>query len=456
MKRFGLPIALSAAILGPAWLPAAETPWKAGVARVNITPDQPVPMAGYAARTAPFQRVEHDIFAKALALEDEQGSRAVLITTDLVGIPAAIAEPIRESIQKTTGLARDRILISSSHTHSAPLLAQDEKTRYQNIAAADGRNLVNYTAALQDKIVAAAREALDRLQPAGLVHGTGLAHFAMNRRQFTDRGVIIGVNPRGLVDRSVPVLGVRDPDGKWRAVLFGYACHNTTLTGGNTSLCGDYAGFAQRFIENEHPDGEALFMMGCGGDANPHPRGTMENARDHGAALGREVCRVLEETMTPVAGPLACAFGLAELPLETFARSELEAMAAGGPSWRSGNARQMLDQLDQHGSLPAHYAAPVSVWQFGRDLTLVGLPGEVVVDYVPLIEKAIGPLNLWIAAYCHDVCGYIPSTKTLHEGGYECRGLYTSPGFFAANVETVLIEKVRELAKSAGRELDGR
>ena len=456
MKRFAVFCILSGAVWFSPPLSAAATPWKAGVARVNITPDQPVPMAGYAARTAPFQRVEHDIFAKALALEDERGNRAVLVTTDLVGIPAAIAEPIRESIQKITGLARGRILLSSSHTHSAPLLAQDEKTRYQNITAEDGRNSVKYTLALQGKIAAVAREALDRLQPASLAHGTGLAHFAMNRRQFTARGVIIGVNPRGRVDRSVPVLGVQDGQGKWRAVLFGYACHNTTLTGGNTSLCGDYAGFAQRFIESEHPDGEALFMMGCGGDANPHPRGTMENARDHGAALGREVCRVLEGTMTSVNGPLTCIFDVAELPLETFTRSEIEDMAAGGPSWRSGNARQMLDQLDQHGSLPAHYATPVSVWQFGRDLTLVGLPGEVVVDYVPLIEQAIGPLNLWIAAYCHDVCGYLPSTKTLREGGYECRGLYTSPGFFAPEVETVLVDKVRELAESAGRELDER
>ena len=90
------------------------------------------------------------------------------------------------------------------------------------------------------------------------------------------------MNPRGLVDRSVPVLRVDSADGKLRAVLFDYACHNTTLTQTNFSLCGDYSGFAQAYIQERFPGAQAMFMIGCGGDANPYPRGTMENARENG------------------------------------------------------------------------------------------------------------------------------------------------------------------------------
>src|SRR5207249_2294914 len=102
---------------------AAEPEWKAGVATVRITPDKPVPMAGYASRTKPYENVAQDIYAKALALEDREGHRAVLVTTDLIGIARAVAEPVADRIQSKTKLARSQILLSSSHAHSAPTLS---------------------------------------------------------------------------------------------------------------------------------------------------------------------------------------------------------------------------------------------------------------------------------------------------------------------------------------------
>jgi hypothetical protein len=430
---------------------AAEPEWKVGLASVKITPEKPVPMSGYASRTKPFEKVEQDIYAKAMALEDRQGHRAVLVTTDLIGLSRAVAEPVCQRIQDKTKLDRSHILLSSSHTHSAPILSLEERTE-AGVAPEDARNIVAYTHSLQDKLVDVAAQALSRLEPARLSWGSGVAHFTMNRREFTPRGVILGVNPRGLVDRSVPVLRVDSADGKLRAVLFDYACHNTTLTQTNFSLCGDYAGFAQAYIEERFPGAQSMFMIGCGGDANPYPRGTMENARENGAMLAREVGRIVETPLRPVNGPLNCVFDHASVPLQQFSRDELVKMT-NGPSWQSGNARAMLAKLDR-GEKPASvYEVPVAVWQFGTNLTLVALSGEVVVDFVPLVEQAIGPLQLWIAAYCNDVFGYFPSARVLREGGYECRGLYTTDGFFAPTAQDVLVARVRELAQRAGRKL---
>ena len=126
-------------------------------------------------------------------------------------------------------------------------------------------------------------------------------------------------------------------------------------------------------------------------------------------------------------------------------------MAGSGPSWQAPAAKQMLAALDRGETLASTYSTPVAVWQFGDDLTFVGLPGEVVVDYVQLLEKSVGPLRLWTAAYCNDVFGYLPSARVLNEGGYECRGLYTAQGFFAPNAQDVMAAKVRELAEQAGR-----
>src|SRR5205807_10439921 len=117
-------------------------------------------------------------------------------------------------------------------------------------------------------------------------------------------------------------------------------------------------------------------------------------------------------------------------------------------------AKQMLARLSRGEKLPTHYPCPIAVWQFDQDLTLVGLSGEVVVDYVTLLEKALGPNQLWLSAYCNDVFGYLPSARVLQEGGYETRGLYSGgPGFFDAKAEEVVVRTVRELAAKAGRKV---
>ena len=407
-------------------------------------------MAGYAARTKPFENVAQDIYAKALALEDRQGRRAILVTTDLIGLARAVAEPVCERIEEQTKLPRSQILLSSSHTHSAPTLRLEEGAE-SGVTPEDARNTVAYTRVLQDKLAEVAAQALTRLEPAQLSWGSGVAHFAMNRREFTPGGVILGVNPRGLVDRTVPVLRVDTADGRLRAIVFEYACHNTTLTQTNFSLCGDYAGFAQGYIERQHPGAQAMFMIGCGGDANPYPRGTMENAHEHGATLGQEVCRVLDGPLRRISGPLTCVFDQASLPLQPSPRADLEKMATNGPSWQTGNAKAMVAKLDRGEELASAYVCPVAVWQFGGDLTLVALSGEVVVDYSLRLKKELRDLPaLWVTAYANDVMAYIPSERVLKEGGYEGESSmipYGLPAKWAAGIEAKIMEKVRELAK---------
>jgi hypothetical protein len=280
-----------------------------------------------------------------------------------------------------------------------------------------------------------------------------VVHFVMNRREFTERGVILGVNPRGLADRGVPVLRIEGEEGKPLAIVFGAACHNTTLGPQNYEISGDFAGHAQRWIEEHYPGSQAMFVQGCAGDANPYPRGSHEIAKKHGDELGAEVCRVLQGKFTPIHGPLRTASGEVALALATPpAREELEKEAAGKSGYRPWVAQQMLERLNRGEALPTEYACPLAVWQFGNELTLVALSGEVVVDYVRLIEDAIGPNKLWVSAYNQDVFGYLPSDRIIREGGYETRGLYVGGiGQFAPKAEQILISKVKELAAAAGR-----
>ena len=75
----------------------------------------------------------------------------------------------------------------------------------------------------------------------------------------------------------------------------------------------------------------------------------------------------------------------------------------------------------------------------------------MVNGYVPLLETELGHRKLWIAAYSNDCFGYLPTAKLLAEGGYETRCLYTEPGFFAPEAESVVLAKVREMAEQIGR-----
>ena len=431
---------------------ADEPQWKVGLASLKISPDEPVRMAGYSGRTQPSQGIALDLFAKAMAIEDDKGNRAVLVTSDLIGFRAEFAEPACRRISQETGLRREQILLNSSHTHTGPTLGLDEADL--SFPPEQAQATVRYTRWLQDRLVEVVVKSLEQLEPANLSWGTGVATFVMNRREFTDRGVQLGVNPRGLVDRSVPVLRIDAPDGTLRGVLFGTACHNTTLTGKDLQISGDFAGYAQARLEKTHKGAQAMFLQGCAGDANPFPRGSEEIARIHGQALGEEVLRVLETKLQPVNGPLRAAMQQVKLPLSPPpSREQVDLMVRRG-GWQGFVGTKMQESLEANRTLPDTYTAPVAVWQFGEDLTFVALPGEVVVDYVALLETALGPKRLWIAAYSNDVFGYLPSAKLIEEGGYETRGLYAGGiGFFSAKAQGVLVAAVRELAHKAGRPL---
>src|SRR5215472_13444190 len=94
------------------------TGWRAGVAQAVITPRESIWLAGYGDRTHPSEGVLHDIYVKALALDADGGEPVVIVTSDLVGVPREIADPVAERCEKEFQLPRDRLTLNASHTHS--------------------------------------------------------------------------------------------------------------------------------------------------------------------------------------------------------------------------------------------------------------------------------------------------------------------------------------------------
>ena len=175
-------------------------------------------------------------------------------------------------------------------------------------------------------------------------------------------------------------------------------------------------------------------------------------ARQQGDRLAAEVARVAASPMLPVRGPLHAELAWIDLPLaHDFSREQLQAMASGLSVWHARNAKGMLETLAQGKPLPPSYRAPLAVWQFGSDLTMVALSGEAVAAYAARIAQALGPQGLWVAAYSNESFGYLPTAQMLQEGGHESMCLTLDVGLFAPQVENFVLAEVQKLAHQAGR-----
>lgn len=422
----------------------------AGVARVNITPPVPFYLSGYAARTNPAGAVRTDLWAKALALQDRNGTRAVFVTADLIALPGDVTEVVARRVMRRHGLRRSQLLFNASHTHSGPFVWSNLRVMF-HFAPGEKARVLDYTAQLADKLTELVDAALADLSPATLSCGHGNAGFAINRRQPVPTGVIIGQNPAGPVDHDVPVLKVASLQGGLRAVLFGYACHNTTCPM-SLEVDADYAGAAQRALEAAHPGATALFMILCGGDQNPHPRGSMDWVEKHGAELAAAVARVLAGEMKPVRGPIRTAFTVTALEFAPHTREQFEAEAKDAHPFKRRRAEFVLAGYDR-GRPPRAIDCPIQAVRFGKDLAFLGLGGEVVVDYALRARREFAGENLVVAGYCNDVMCYVPSRRVLREGGYEAVDsmiYYGRPGPFAENVEERIFAAAHKVLKQVG------
>ena len=254
------------------------------------------------------------------------------------------------------------------------------------------------------------------------------------------------------MDNQVPVLAVSDTNGNHKAVLFGFACHGTTLKKDDYyKVCGDYMGFAREYLELSQPGITSLFVAGCGADINPYPRGTLQLARLHGLQLAGTIAEVIRLDRTPVDGPLHCSFRIADLPYGKIPSEKefRERLNSENPHIQR-HAKHFLGILERGEKIPETYPYPIQVWQFGQDLTIVALGGEVVVDYAIRLKRELCIMNLWTIAYANDVCGYIGSARTLYEGGYEADDstiYYTLPTRWDYSVEEIIISTVKEMVK---------
>jgi neutral ceramidase len=406
-------------------------------------------MAGHPFRKRAAKSVAHTLWAKALAIEDGT-KRVVIVATDLIGLPREITDVVCARLQKEHRLERSQVLFNSSHTHNGPVVWPNLRAMF-DLGKKEKRAVLKYAQTLASDLFGAITESLENLEPASLSYGCGKAHFAVNRRELTSEGVRIGINPVGAVDLQVPVLQVRSPDQRPKAVVFGYACHNTTCPEGSYELNGDYAGCAQIELEKNHPGATAIFLMLCGGDQNPNPRGSFGLAECHGKTLAAEVDRLLSAGLQELQPPVQTAFENIDLAFAPHTRQTFEKELRESDPFRRRRATAILKTYDDSNPVRSTLY-PIQAIRLGSELTILALGGEVMASYSLRVKKEY-PGNLVVTAYSNDVMSYIPSKCALREGGYEIvesMAHYSQPGPYSEDVENRIFAGIRSVFKRVG------
>ena len=417
-----------------------------GVAKVDVTPKVPVLLAGYGGRTTEHQGVDTPLWARALVIGDEK--RVAIVALDNCGVPQAVTDSLAKRLAKH-GISSDRLVVAATHTHNAPTLVGYAPVVWAGRTTPDqDQRVAEYTEFVIDKMEEAVLAALEKRKQMQLEWGQGRATFGGNRRVIRDgKWAGFGFQRNAPVDHSMPVLAARDRSGKVRAVWANYACHCTTV-GSRNRIGGDWAGFANEWLEKEFGGAVSLMTIGCGADVGPQPSGSLQTAEEHGRSIATEVKRLLMNETISLGGVPSVVSRRMQLPLaKPKPREHWQAQLKSG-GFDHQLAKAMLAKLDVQGSIPKEVSYPLSVWRFGDDLAMVFLAGEVVVDYAVRLKRELDWSRLWINAWANDMPGYIPSQRVLAEGGYEAdfsQVYYEQPGRYDPGVEDKLIQAVHEL-----------
>ncbi len=423
---------------------AAEQKYLVGAARVSVTPAYPVRLSGFAGRRTESEGVSQPLWAKALAIEvapvneSERNEPVVIVTLDSLGVRLPMVDEVARRVALKAGLKRERLILTFTHTHCAPKVnGAADNIFAEPIPPEHQAHLDQYTSELTDALEQVVLAALADRQPASLEWAVGNVGFAMNRR-----------TKGGPVDHSLPVMFVKNSDGKVKAVYTTYACHCVTLS--HNLMSGDWAGYAQEAIERHFPGCTGLVSIGCGSDQNPSSGvtgGKTEIAEQQGLQIADEIARLAQAGTRPISGRLSAAYNRIALPFNEIPTREAYEEMAQKPDAAGYNAKTQLARMDRGEKIPEALEYPIQTLSFGDSLCMVFLGGEVCVDYAIRLRKELTSEKLWLHGYSNDFGAYIPSERLVKEGSYGGGAeipYFALPTTLKAGLEQLIVDEVQQ------------
>ncbi len=438
----------------------------AGAARVKLEPPVGIAMAGYGRRDGRAAGIHDDLAAQAVVISDG-ATKIAIVSVDVLAIGIRVADQIREAIAAKSDIAADAIMICATHTHSAPLF-NIFATPAVDANAGHDRN-PDWERALPDRIARAVLQAEERLEPASIRAASARFTLGTNRRlRRADGSIQNAPNYAGVADPEMLALGLYANGGAPIAILFNYPCHGVVLCEDNLLYSRDWPGFTADEIEST-AEGEgaiSIFLQGATGNIDPRSRGSFDVAREHGSIAGREVLTALTSARSIEDARIAFRHVPIKLKLQQLDDRIADARRCAAQtetslnSHRGGEGVQLRRLRDQHDLSLSQLAAIEGLEKQNRrdrrvdlarceistaltiitigGIAIAGIPGELFVE-LGLALKA-NPLfdRTFIAGYCNDLIGYIPTREAYAQGGYEVDAARVAEGSGEAIVATVL------------------
>lgn len=385
---------------------------RVGVSSLDFSFDIGVPLAGFAARTAPSSGVHDPVGARALCVEQDD-TATITVVADLTSIAPEDTLAVRRRIADETSVPLEAIAVLATHTHSAPNLDP-----WMTMPAAPR----DMWASTEHTLVSAGVDAWNTRCDATMAFAAAPVQLAVNRRRAD-----------GPVDDMLSVVRFdRAEDGAPLAVLFSYACHPTVIGASNTLVSSDWPAAARARVEEAFPGAYAVFFQGFCGDCNvghsahasmdisaPTNRTPAEAVRI-GTRIGEAVVRTARRAET-VTGPVRAKTATylwswtnsdAKEPLDygTETDAASRTMAELSREWR----RRMDEHRDE-----TTEALSVACASWGP-IVLVLVSGEPFAELGLSIRRLLPDAHVIPVGYANGVPGYLPyPSNELPLGGYE-------------------------------------
>ena len=445
------------------------SPFYAGAARVKLDPPAGLAMLGYGNRVGRNNGVHDELAAQALVLSDG-ANKIAIVGVDLLAIGARIADDIRNRAAAQTGIAADSILVCATHTHSAPAFNIFATPR-DDAKPAEGRDL-EWERALPAKIASAIVQANQNLEPATLRAAAAQFTLGINRRlKRPHHQVQTAANRVGPADAEVGALGAYRANGTPIAFLMNYPCHGVVLCEDNLLYSRDWPGFAMDEIESAAAPPPTLVQSQFSFRARPaisiHAAAAISRSPKSMAARWaaprstRSVARPRLATHESPHAESRSRLKLKDISDDlAVARACAAQTQASLDSHRGGDGYQLKRLRDHHAQSRAALAALEALEEQNRrdrrvdiargelatamtvvtvgDIAIVGIPGELFVELGLALKANPHFARTFVAGYCNDLIGYIPTRAAYPEGGYEVETSRIAPGSGETIVDTAL------------------
>lgn len=370
-KHIGLAILFATCL----WTVPVEATFRAGAAKVDITPPKGIPLGGYSARLGRGNQGFHDrVYAKALVLDDGR-HQMVFVTADLI----ASDLKFHRAIAGARKIDPTMLMLCASHTHSGPGALSNSVVGVIALGAYNPK----FYRWLRDKFIDVVAKAQKNLTPAKIAVGIGkLKGRNRNRR----RGETI-------TDPQLAVVRVDHQDGRPMGVLFNFSAHGTVLGSKNMLVSADWMGAAQEEVE-KRLKGVALYANGAEGDQSPRTGGgktRFDRCRKMGVVVAQGVEKLYKK-LKPTSKVKLAGIG-EEFVLPQTVKSPF-----------LGKSKSFLQVL------------------VIGDVAFIGLPGEYTAPLGLEIKKKIRKLGYRDAVamgLANDHLGYVLTPQQFDRGGYE-------------------------------------